>query len=237
MSQMREITRIIQNSNSDASEKLTNGFKSATHHGATLLPPSQATQQYSLTSTTKSDRNNNNVMKKSMPPPIPPKKHLKNGTAKTNTDRMVDNSTAAIAPSNIIGTSQTTVINHVHGPNASTATSNEFHKLSQSVERNDGKGHHHNATNNLNGIEAASAHGNGNVDLKTASGLTGIASSDNHKKLNDDVVVASTTEAKSGHNSGTSHHCDNGMTITCLIRFYLSKHCKAHCALALARWQ
>lgn len=207
MSQMREITTIIQNSNSDASEKLTNGFNNV---DTVISQSPQTTKQYSLTSTTKSDRNNNNVMKKSMPPPIPPKRH---GTSKTNTDHKDDN--AAIAPSNI-GTSQTSVINHVHGPNAFTATSNEFHKLSHSPQvtaENDEKGQH-------------SLDQHCKVDPKTASGLTGNASSDNHKKLNDDVV-ASTTEAKCGLNSGTSQHCDNGMTITCLIRFYYS-FSKAH---------
>lgn len=197
MSRMREITTIISNSNSDASDKLTNGF----------VPP--ATKQYSpLTSTTKSDRNNNNVMKKAMPPPIPPKKYHQNN-GKTNTDPLDDNKVSA-PRTNGSNTSQNAAINHGHGPNTLTSGNvrNELHTLSNPSridDKSDGKGHV--ASNGLD-CAAVSA-----TDCQ-ASGFAGIASSDNHKKLNDDIVV-SATESKSGLNSGTPHHCDNGMIISC----------------------
>lgn len=220
MSQMREITTIIQNSNSDASEKLTNGLIANGTPQATTKPFSLAT------STTKSDRNNNNVMKKSMPPPIPPKKPLKNGTAKTNTDPVLDNKAfqATNNDSTSNTTSHTAVINHCHGPNALTAAGNVSHKLSnpsKCADKSDGKGQC-GVSNSLDNVGVVTTDCNG--DQKAASGFAGIASSDNHKKLNDDIV-ASTTASKCSPNSGTSHHCDNnGMLqlLHALIRLYFT---------------
>lgn len=211
MSQMREITTINRNSNSDASDKLTNGIS--------LLADTTSAEpnaQYSMTSTiAKNDRNNNNVMKKSMPPPVPPKKHqLRTSnsnnsiTVKTNTDPVDDKRTQ----SNGSGTSKNDVINHNHGPNKTVADGNELHKLPNAslnvVDNGNGKGQP-NHRRNLDSVTDCKS------DPKTASGFVGIASSDNSKKLNNDDIVASTTASKSGTNSGTSHHCDNGMTITC----------------------
>lgn len=234
MSQMREITTIHQNVNSDASATLTNGL-------ITNGTPQAISKPNPLpTSTTKSDRNNNNVMKKSMPPPIPPKKPLKNGMAKTNTDPMLDNKAFdAISNGNHTNTnnknssnaiSHTAVINHCHGPNALTADGNALHKLSnpsKCTDKNHGKGQCgvSNSPDN-GGVVTTDCNG----DHQTASDFVGIASSDNHKKLNDDIV-ASTMASKCSPNSGTSHHCDNnGMlqTITCfnspfiLLAYYLA---------------
>lgn len=248
MSQMREITTIIRNPNSDTSEKLNNGMKTDGVPQATI-------KQYSRTNSggggggsatvTKSDRNNNNVMNKSMPPPIPPKKPLKNGTSKTNSNNnnniaaMHDNNnkTSAVSATAVVatttkangnGTSHTDVINHCHGPNATpttTAVSNALHKLSNpsndADKNSDGKGHH----GRLNGRRDSDA---GTVaqmkcigDRKTASGCA-TTPSDNHKKLNDNAAaaatVALTNATKCGSpNSGTSYHCDNGMTIIIII--------------------
>lgn len=222
MSQMREITTIIQNSNSDASEKLTNG-------SITNGLPQATTKQFPLIteSTPKSDRNNNNVMKKSMPPPIPPKKPLKNGTTKTNTDPALDNKTYPVTNNsngNNNTTSNTAEINHCHGPNALTAAGNVLRKLSnpsKCADKTDGKGQC-GVLNSLDNVGVITTDCNG--DRKTASGFAGIASSDNHKKLNDDIL-ASTTASKCSSNSGTSHHCDNnGMLqlLHALIRFYFT---------------
>lgn len=204
---MREITTIIQNSNSDTSEKLTNGF----------VP--QTTKQYSsLTgtiATTENDRNNNNVMKKSMPPPIPPKKYNRNNriAAKINIDSVDDSKVnGVVLPSNGSndGTSKNTVINHVHGPSTLIATSNELHKLSNPSkvnDKNDEKGQSA-VSNTIDSVAVITTTG-------VASGLANINSSDNNKNLNDDIR-SSTTKSKCSPSSGTSHQCDNGMTMTCL---------------------
>lgn len=227
MSEMHKITTIIQNSNSDASETLTNGLIT---NGTPLAP----TKPFAPSSTTNSDRNNNNVMKKSMPPPIPPKKPLKNATDKTNTiDPVPDNKVFRATNNNNNNntnanssdgnknsntgtnnaTSYTAAINHYHGPNASnTAGSTTSHKLSnpsKCADKHDGKGQY-GVLNSLDNVGVVTTDCNG--DPKTASDFTGtMASSDNHKKLNDDIVASTTIAMKCGSNSGISHHCDNGM--------------------------
>lgn len=256
MSQMREITTIIRNPNSDTAEKLNNGMRPDGVPQATI-------KQYSRTNSgggggggsatvTKSDRNNNNVMNKSMPPPIPPKKPLKNGTSKTNSNNIIaamyDNNNKASAVSatttvvaaeaaaattttttkaNGNGTSHTDAINHCHGPNATPTTpavSNVLHKLSNpsndADKNSDGKGHHGRLNGRLDVSDvgaAVVAQMNCIGDRKTASGCA-TTQSDNHKKLNDNAaaaaVVTLTIATKCGSpNSGTSYHCDNGMTI------------------------
>ncbi|XP_055304722.1 uncharacterized protein LOC129569659 isoform X4 [Sitodiplosis mosellana] len=220
MSQMREITTINRNSNSDASEKLTNGSTDNTTATSAAAAAAEA-DQYSLTSTiVKSDRNNNNVMKKSMPPPLPPKRHqLRTSnnsnsiTAKTNTDPVVDNNRSQ-SNGDSSGTSHDAVINHNHGPNALIAQSNELHnKLSNvSMYEDNGNGHTNGRKGqpNRNRLDSVTDSKN---DLKTASGFNaGTVSSDNNKKLNDDIVGQSSVAAstKSGTSSGISHHCDNG---------------------------
>lgn len=225
MSQMREITTINQNSNSDASEKLTNGFSTDSTGNTTTdtsVSAADATNEYSLTSTiAKSDRNNNNVMKKSMPPPVPPKRRSSNSiTVKTNIDPALDNNRSqsnGSSSNNNSGTSHDAVINHNHGPNVLIAQSNELHKLSK---KDNGNGHTNppKGQSNCSRLDSVADCKN---EPKTASGCNaGTVSSDNNKKLNDDIVgqPATLASTQSGTNSGTSHHCDNGMTITRLIR-------------------
>lgn len=255
MSQMREITTIIQNPNSDTSEKLNNGMKTDGVPQATIKQNSRTNSGGGGGATvTKSDRNNNNVMNKSMPPPIPPKKPLKNGTSnKTNSNNnniaaMHDNNskTSAVlaavvaaeaaamtmtttAKANGNGTSHTDAINHCHGPNATpakTAVSNASHKLSNpsnDADKNrDGKGHPGRLNSRLDsdvGAVVTAAEMNCIGDQKTASGCA-TTPSDNHKKLNDNAAAAvtRTIATKCGSpNSGTSYHCDNGMTIIIIV--------------------
>lgn len=151
-----------------------------------------------------------------MPPPVPPKR--KNGVTKSNTDS-ADNdkrtsTNNSINNGNSSGTSQNIVINHVHGP---IAGGNELHKLSHSTKENEeepvngnGKGQHGIDAKRLDNVADCKS------DRKTASGVVvgSTISSDNNKKLNDDIAASTATETKSERNSGTSHHCDNGMTIT-----------------------
>lgn len=255
MSQMREITTIIQNPNSDTSEKLNNGMKTDGVPQATIKQYSRTNS--GSTTATKSDRNNNNVMNKSMPPPIPPKKPLKNGTFnKTNNNNATmhdnNNKTSAVSAAMVAAaeastikangnsTSHTDVINHCHGPNTTPTTAvsaNVLHKLSNPsnvADKNDGKGQCGRLNSRLDSDvgTAVVAQMNCIGDRKTASGCasTTTTSSDNHKKFNDDdnTAVTLTIATKCGSpNSGTSYHCDNGMTIIIisiithdLIRFY-----------------
>ena len=165
-------------------------------------------------------------MKKSMPPPVPPKRRSSNSiTVKTNIDPALDNnrsqSNGSSSSNNSGRTSHDAVINHNHGPNILIAQSNELHKLSNaSMYKDNGMGHTtpQKGQSNCSRLDSVADCKN---DPKTASGFNaGTVPSDNNKKLNDDIVGQSTTLAstKSGTNSGISHHCDNGMTITCLIR-------------------
>lgn len=193
MSEMREITTINRNSNSDAFEKLTNGF-SADKSPSETTTPTTTTKQYSPTSsTTKSDRNNNNVMKKSMPPPpVPPKKYNRyNVATKTNIIPVDDNRTDTI---------QNSVINHVH----------DWHKLSNSSNE-DNNGNAKDQCGLLNRLDnVIDCQSDPKIASELISTATTTTSSDNNINFDNDFV-ATTTESIINQNSGISHQCDNGM--------------------------